>query len=221
MFNEDAMKRLHGSSCRPGGGTSGPDGDSVRWLWMALAFMICALPHEEADAQTPFIGQIQMFAGAFAPAGWMLCEGQTLPIAEYDALFALIGTTYGGDGVQTFALPDLRGRVIISAGQGSGLSSYVVGQQGGAETVTITPGQLPAHAHSLFADSLSGTSDIPSGLVPADGPDGIPSFGVNAVSAMAVSAVSNAGGGQSHNNVKPHLAIRYIIAVQGIFPPRN
>jgi microcystin-dependent protein len=183
--------------------------------------VICALPHATADAQTPFLGQIEMFAGNFAPLGWMLCEGQVLPIAENEALFNLIGTTYGGDGVQTFALPDLRGRVIVSAGQGSGLSSYVIGQTGGAETVTLTPSQLPGHTHPVFADSLSGSSDTPAGLVPADAPDGVPSFGANPRIAMQGGAVSNAGGGQPHGNVKPHLAIRYIIAVQGIFPSRN
>ena len=215
------MNTLLGSSCRPGRGASGSRRVPVQWFWMLLAIMLCALPCEEADAQTPFIGQIQMFAGTYAPVGWLVCEGQLLPIAEYDALFNLIGTTYGGDGVQTFALPDLRGRVIVSAGQGSGLSNYSVGQTGGAEAVTLTQSQLPAHAHSLSADSLSGTSDTPSGLMPADGPDGVPSFGANTVSAMGGNAIANAGGGQPHNNVKPHLAIRYIIAVQGIFPSRN
>jgi microcystin-dependent protein len=193
----------------------------MRWLWIALAIIIFALPLEKADAQTPFIGQIQMFAGTFAPSGWMFCEGQILPISQYDALFALIGTTYGGDGVQTFALPDLRGRVIVSAGQGSGLSNYAVGQTGGAEAVTLTRGQLPVHGHPLFADSLSGTSDTPTGLLIANAPDGIPSFGVSPVGVMAANAVSDVGGGQAHNNVKPYLAIRYIIAVQGIFPSRN
>lgn len=205
----------------PGDAASGPRRAPALWLGAALAIMICALPHEQADAQTPFIGQIQMFAGTFAPSGWMLCEGQILPISQYDALFALIGTTYGGDGVQTFGLPDLRGRVIVSAGQGGGLSNYIIGQTGGAEAVTITTGQLPAHAHPLFADSLSGTSDTPTGLLIANGPDGIPSFGTDPTGVMAGNAVSNAGGGQAHSNVKPYLAIRYIIAVQGIFPSRN
>jgi microcystin-dependent protein len=220
-FNEDAMKTIPSSPRRPGQGTSRPGSVPVRWLLLALAVVICALPHERAEAQTPFIGQIQMFAGTFAPVGWMFCEGQILSIAEYETLFNLLGTTYGGDGVQTFALPDLRGRVIVSAGLGSGLSNYVVGQTGGEEAVTLTQLQLPAHQHSLFADSLSGSSDTPSGLVPADGPDGVPSFGFNTVRVMAAGAVSNAGGGQPHTNVKPYLAIRYIIAVQGIFPSRN
>lgn len=215
------MKRMHSSYCRPANGTAGQGGDPVRWLWMALAIVICVFPHEHADAQTPFLGQIQMFAGNFAPAGWMFCEGQLLPIADNDALFTLIGTMYGGDGVQTFALPDLRGRVLVSAGQASGLSNYVLGQTGGVEAVTLTQAQMPGHAHPLFADSLSGTSDTPAGLVPADGPDGVRSFGDNLVSAMGANAVSNVGGGQPHNNVKPYLAIRYIIAVQGIFPVRN
>src|SRR5512136_2572601 len=95
----------------------------------------------------PYVGEIRMFAGNFAPQGWMFCEGQLLPISQYDALFNLIGTTYGGDGINTFALPDLRGRVIVGPGQGSGLSNYVLGQQGGVETVTLTTNQIPQHSH--------------------------------------------------------------------------
>ncbi len=174
-----------------------------------------------ARAQTPFLGQIEMFAGDFAPAGWMFCEGQILSISENEALFNLLGTTYGGDGVQTFALPDLRGRVIVSAGQGPGLSNYVIGQTGGQETVTLSQSQLPGHTHAIFADSLSGSSDIPTGRLPADSPDGVPSYGTRRVRTMYSGALSSTGGNQPHNNVKPYLAIHYIIAVVGIFPSQN
>lgn len=183
--------------------------------------MVVLMLGMRARAQTPFLGQIEMFAGDFAPAGWMFCEGQILPISEYEALFSLLGTTYGGDGTQTFALPDLRGRVIVSAGQGPGLSNYVIGQTGGEENVTLTASQLPAHSHALLADSLSGGSDTPTNALPADSPDGVPSYGTQPVHTMSSGVLSNTGGIQPHNNVKPYLAIRYIIAVNGIFPSQN
>ncbi len=192
----------------------------TRWFLIVAFLAIAAIPGERARSQTPFIGQIQMFAGTFAPRGWMFCDGQLVPIAENVALFNLIGTTYGGDGVTTFALPDLRGRVIISAGQGSGLSNYVVGQTGGAEKVTLTQSQMPAHTHALLADRSSGSSDTPSGLLPAESPDGIPSYGSTPVTTLPGQTITPAGGGQAHNNVKPYLVIRYIIATEGIFPSR-
>lgn len=214
------MTTMHQSTGCPAPSPSAPRRAPIRWLGIALVLGVFALHADRADAQTPFVGQIEMFAGTFAPAGWLFCEGQLVPIAEHEALFNLIGTTYGGDGFVTFALPDLRGRVIISAGPGSGLSNYVVGQMGGAEIVTLTQNQLPAHSHAVFADSLSGSSDKPSGLLPADAPDGVPSFSSEPVIALPGTAIAPAGGGQAHNNVKPYLAIRYIIAVEGIFPSR-
>ncbi len=200
---------------------SKPFVSSPQWFCAILVFGAVTLYAGSATAQTPFLGQIEMFAGTFAPNGWMFCEGQILPISEYSPLFSLIGTTYGGDGQQTFALPDLRGRVIISAGQGQGLSNYLIGETGGMETVTLTQDQLPPHSHALLADSLSGSSDSPTGLLPADAPDGVPSFGSNPVGVMRSGALSSTGGNQPHNNVKPYLAIRYIIAVNGIFPSQN
>ncbi len=188
---------------------------------LSVLCAILALNAGSARAQTPFLGQIEMFAGNFAPVGWMFCEGQLLPISEYSPLFTLIGTTYGGDGVQTFALPDLRGRVIVSAGQGPGLSNYIIGETGGAEAVTLTPDQLPPHSHALFADSLSGSSDTPTGLLPADAPDGVPSFGPNPVVMMRNASLSSTGGNMPHNNMKPYLVIEYIIAVQGVYPSQN
>jgi len=192
-----------------------------RWSWLVLACAALVAQGGIALAQTPFVGQIEMFAGNFAPVGWMFCEGQLLSISENPTLFNLIGTTYGGDGVQTFALPDLRGRVIISAGQGPGLSNYVIGQTGGAETVTLTQAQLPPHGHALYADSMSGASDNPTGHLPANSPDGIPSYGIHPVRAVTNAALQSSGAGQPHNNVKPYLVIRYIIAIVGVYPSQN
>ena len=113
----------------------------------------------------PFVGEIKMFAGNFAPAGWMICAGQLLPISEYDTLFNLIGTTYGGDGQQDFALPNLQGRVPIHAGQGAGLSNYTLGETGGVEQVTLSTQHIPIHSHVPLASSAAGTSDDPAGGV--------------------------------------------------------
>ena len=186
-----------------------------------LTVVALTVSGREARAQQAFVGQIRMFAGNFAPAGWMFCEGQVLPIAEYETLFNLIGTTYGGDGISTFALPDLRGRVIVGPGQGSGLSNYTLGQQGGSETVTLTTNQIPQHAHTALADSLPGSSDSPANLLPARYPDAVPVYGANTSGQMNVGGVLPSGGGQPHNNVKPYLAIRYIISLFGIYPTPN
>lgn len=189
-----------------------------------LLFILLASPgmfNTNSMAQQPFVGQIRIFAGNFAPVGWMFCEGQLLPISEYETLFNLIGTTYGGDGISTFALPDLRGRVIVGPGQGGGLSNYTLGQQGGSETVTLTTNQIPQHSHAALADSLPGSSDSPANLLPARYPDAVPIYGGNATGQTNTEMVHATGGGQPHNNVKPFLAIRYIISLFGIFPSQN
>src|SRR3979490_2969928 len=118
----------------------------------------------------PYVGEIRMFAGNFAPAGWMVCEGQLLPISENETLFTLIGTTYGGDGQSTFALPDLRGRVPVHQGQGPGLGNFIIGKTDGVEQVTLTAQQVPAHTHAFAASSAPGDSSTPQGTVLADGP---------------------------------------------------
>ncbi len=187
--------------------------------FLFAATFVVSIP--DARGQQAFVGQIRMFAGNFAPAGWMFCEGQLLPISQYETLFNLIGTTYGGDGISTFALPDLRGRVIIGPGQGSGLSNYVLGQEGGTESVTLTTNQIPAHSHAAIADSTLGSSDTPTNLLPARYPDSVPAYGSNPTGQMNAAALLPAGGGQPHNNVKPYLAIRYIISLFGIFPTQN
>jgi microcystin-dependent protein len=169
---------------------------------------------------TPFLGEIRLFGGNFAPLGYAFCSGQILSISQNDALFALIGTTYGGDGQTTFALPDLRGRIPVHVGQGPGLSSYVLGQSGGAETVTLTTQQLPAHTHAAQAQSAAGNQAAPGGGVwAASGQNQFSSNAPNA--AMSNAAIGSAGGSQPHDNAMPYQVISFIIALEGIFPSRN
>jgi microcystin-dependent protein len=169
---------------------------------------------------TPFIGEIRMFGGNFAPVGFAFCDGQLLPISQYDALFALIGTTYGGDGQTTFGLPDLRGRLPVHMGQGPGLSSYVEGQMGGSETVTLTAQQLPAHPHAAQGQTAAGNQAGPGGGVWAA--SALNQFSPNAPNAgMINAAISPAGGSQAHDNMAPYQVVSFIIALEGIFPSRN
>lgn len=163
-----------------------------------------------------YLGEIRLFGFNFAPRGWALCNGQLMSISQNSALFALLGTTYGGDGITTFALPDLRGRVAIHQGQGPGLSSHVMGEVGGTETVTLTTNQMPSHAHNPLGSAGAQTTNRPDGAAPAQGgnystPD--------ASHPMATTSV--VGGSQPHNNVQPYLTMNYCIAVTGIFPSRN
>ncbi len=163
----------------------------------------------------PYVGEIRMFAGNFPPAGWMFCEGQLLPISEYETLFVLIGTTYGGDGQSTFALPDLRGRLPLHQGQGAG--SYVIGQNGGVESVTLTVNQLPAHSHVAMSSPSPGHLSEPGGALPAAHRDFAAFDGAPGVAMMA-NALSTAGGSQPHENLPPFLCVSFIISLFGIFP---
>jgi microcystin-dependent protein len=169
----------------------------------------------------PWVGEIRMVGFNFAPAGWMFCSGQTLAIAEYDVLFALIGTTYGGDGQTTYQLPDLRGRVPLCAGQGQGLSSYVIGQSAGVETVTLTVNQLPSHAHlyTPAAGSVEPTTHRPDNAYPTVG--GYYASTTNSGSPMPSPTIANAGGNQPHDNLQPYLGINFIISLYGIFPSQS
>ena len=166
---------------------------------------------------TPFLGEIRIFPYNFAPRGWALCNGQILSIAQNTALFSLLGTTYGGNGQTTFALPDLRGRVPNSSGQGPGLSSYSLGQVGGTEAVTLTQQELPSHNHAVNSTNADATSSRPGGNFPAAG------GGYNSAPSnnMAPAMIANAGGNQPHNNVQPYLTLNYCIALEGIYPSRN
>ena len=160
-----------------------------------------------------YIGEIRMFAGNFAPAGWMFCEGQLLPISENDALFLVIGTTYGGDGQSTFALPDLRGRIPIHQGNG-----FILAETGGAEEITLTVNQIPAHSHPLLATATVANDSTSANNVLAqtgtfDGYQSSPP-----AAAMAPQSVSSVGGSQPHTNFQPYLCIDFIISLSGIFP---
>lgn len=170
----------------------------------------------------PYIGQITLFAGNFAPQGWEFCNGQLLPIASNSALYSVIGAVYGGDGQNTFALPDLRGRAPIGTGEGAGLSNRPLGASGGVESVPLTIVNMPAHSHQPMASS-SATSDSPEGAfwAPASqGANPISAFGTQATVAMNSHAVGSTGGGQPHQNMQPYTAMNYIIATAGIYPSR-
>ncbi|MBN8944996.1 MAG: phage tail protein [Rhizobiales bacterium] len=165
----------------------------------------------------PYVGEIRMFAGNFAPAGWMFCEGQLLPISENETLFNLIGTTYGGDGQSTFALPDLRGRLPIHQGNG-----FILSETGGAEEITLTINQIAAHSHPMLASGNTGTGTNPQGnvldqmsgaiLLYKDQPPTV---------AMSAVAVNSVGGSQPHSNLQPYLCVNFIISLFGIFPTQT
>lgn len=161
----------------------------------------------------PYIGEIRMFGGNFAPAGWMFCDGSLLPISENDALFNLIGTTYGGDGQTTFALPDLRGRLPLHQGGG-----FILGEQAGTEDVTLTVQQIPIHTHAMVATTDQGLSNSPPGNILAQSPN-VKVYSAAAPSqAMNAQAVGIIGGSQPHTNFQPYLCINFIISLFGIFP---
>src|SRR5436190_15283480 len=162
----------------------------------------------------PYVGEIRIFAGNFAPAGWMFCEGQLLPISENETLFQLIGTTYGGDGESTFALPDLRGRIPIHQGSG-----FILAETGGAEEITLTVSQIPAHSHAMLGtQNLANTTD-PSNLVPGTLVTNVTAYGTdNPSTTLSPSSVSSVGGSQPHTNFQPYLCVDFIISLFGIFP---
>jgi microcystin-dependent protein len=166
----------------------------------------------------PFIGDIRMFGGNFAPASYAMCNGQLLAIVQNEALFALLGTTYGGDGVSTFQLPDLRGRVPIHSG-----NVFVQGEVGGSEAVTVLTNQLPAHNHTAACTNGNANQAGPSGNIWATEPNGVTAFYTEAVpdKVMNGNLVGLTGGTQPHSNMQPFLVINFIIALFGVFPSRN
>ena len=170
----------------------------------------------------PYLGMIILFCGNFAPVGFALCNGQLLSISQYSALFAILGTTYGGDGVRTFGLPNFQGRVPIHPGFGPGLSPYVLGQSGGAETTTLTISNLPSHSHFLAGDSAGSGKEFPgpNHVLGASTTDKM--YSVNAPNTtMNPRSISNTGNGVPANNLQPYLTVNYCIALTGIFPSRN
>jgi microcystin-dependent protein len=169
----------------------------------------------------PFVGEIRMFAGNFAPRGWAFCDGQLLAVSQNDALFSLLGTIYGGDGRTTFGLPDMRGRIPLHAGTGPGLSERRLGSKGGSENETITTNQLASHTHDFNAVTTAGTGDSPAGKMTATPPTArlyratAPNVNFNS------NSISNTGGSRSHTNLMPTLCIHFILALVGIYPSRQ
>ena len=164
----------------------------------------------------PYVGEIRMFGGNFAPNGWLLCQGQLVPISDYDTLFNLIGTTYGGDGENTFALPNLASRIPVHMGNAP-FGTYVLGQAGGAEDVTLLTQQLPVHTHSALASSTSGSQPGPANGYWANW--GSPQYSTSAPNTqLNPQALAPAGGSQPHDNMSPYLAINFIISMFGIYP---
>lgn len=169
----------------------------------------------------PFLGTIRLVAFNFAPVGWALCQGQTLPIQENTALFSLLGTYFGGDGVNTFGLPDLRGRVAVSQGQGPGLSNYGQGQPGGAETVTLAGSNAPTHTHTMMAAATVTTPDPGPSAVLGTPAAAVRLYGSGAATPLAGNSIAPFGSSVPHENRQPYLALNYIIALNGIFPSRS
>jgi len=168
----------------------------------------------------PFVAEIRMYPFNFAPKGWAWCDGQILPLSQNTALFSLLGTTYGGNGQSTFALPDLQGRAAMHPGQGQGLSQHFLGETSGSETVTLLQSEIPAHSHSWSGsldddDSTLAENHLLGGLSVIYAP------GNSAPVAMSLNALAPAGGDQPHNNLQPYLTLYFAIALQGVFPPRT
>ena len=168
---------------------------------------------------TYFIGEIRMYAGYYPPAGWMFCEGQLLSMEEHAHLHAILGTTYGGDGVTTFALPDFRGRAPMHMGSGPGLPARALGEYAGEEYVSLSPLEIPAHSHTVKASSGVGTTDNPSLRYPAKNAAGVPSYHASADTALANNALVVAGSSQPHTNLQPFTCVNFIISLYGTFPP--
>ena len=169
----------------------------------------------------PFVGEIRMFAGNFAPRGWAFCDGQLLATSQNEALFSLLGTIYGGDGRTTFGLPDLRGRIPLHQRQGPGLSSRRLGSKGGGEKVTLTTNQLASHSHNFNANTAPATGGAPQGKVLAEPVQVRIYRQADQNTDLASTSIANAGGGQPHSNLMPTLGIHFIVALFGIYPSRH
>lgn len=169
----------------------------------------------------PFIAEIRIFAGNYAPRSWAFCDGQLLPISQNTALFSLIGTTYGGDGRTTTALPNLQGRAPMHPGRGPGLTSRRLGQRGGAETSTLAETQMPNHSHALRGTVSRGSSGQPQGTAFNRSVGDTAYHAPTNLNGMSPSMAQNAGGGQAHNNMQPYLTLNFIIALQGLYPSRS
>ncbi|WP_257883245.1 phage tail protein [Hymenobacter sp. DG01] len=194
------------------------------WLRPATSNPPQALVSMRTSASAPYIGEIAIFAGNFAPAGWEFCDGRQMPISENESLYQLIGTTYGGDGQKTFCLPNLQGRVPLHQGLGPGLSTgYTMGEMVGVETVTLTTLQIPVHSHTPGASTAPGTTASPVGAVPANSGTGSAQY-TQATTNLVVQPTQTlgvVGGSQPHENMQPYLAVNYIISLYGVFPSQT
>lgn len=180
------------------------------------------LGFSEVFASDPFLAQITMFGGNFAPRSWAMCDGQLLAISQNTALFSLLGTTYGGDGRTTFGLPDMRGRVPMHPGSGPGLTPRKLGQKFGVESVTLTAAQMPAHNHNVQASKGAGNATSPAGNLLASAPENKQYLsGGSPNVTMGGDGTTATGGGQPHTNMQPSLCVNFIIALQGVYPSRN
>lgn len=190
---------------------------------LLFSFLLCIAVNFQSQAQDPYIGEIKMFAGNFAPQGWAKCEGQLLPIAQYTALFSLLGTTYGGDGQTTFGLPDLRGRVPIGPGNGPGLQPIAWGQKLGANTNTLTTSQMPQHSHTINAVATDGNQSTPQGNLPAGTKFLDPEYSdaSSGYIQMNSNMVNDAGQSQPVDNMQPSISVTFIIALYGIYPSQG
>ena len=191
-----------------------------------LAFIMVSFSFSSLlKAQQPFVGQIMFVPYNFAPNGWHECDGSLLPISEYEVLFTLIGTTYGGDGQSTFAVPNAKGKVIIDDGQGTGLSPYVIGQTAGVESVTLTTNQMPNHSHSVLASTVDGNQNSPTNGIPANTKILDKEYSNSTDSASKVvmkpGMIAVSGGNQPHDNMMPTLSMKCVISLFGVFPSQN
>ena len=170
----------------------------------------------------PYIGEIRMFGASFAPAGWALCQGQLMPISENDTLFTLIGTTYGGDGQETFGIPDLQGRAPMHMGKGPAVSqTYQIGEKAGVEVVTLTTQQIPIHNHAFLINSAIGTDTNPSNKFLAASLSGKPYINATPDKFLSNQILAPVGGSQPHENMQPYLVVTFIISLFGVFPSQN
>jgi microcystin-dependent protein len=192
---------------------------SLRWSRIVFGLCLVTVSGDVCSAQA-IIGEILLVPYSFSPAGYAECNGQLLPISQNTALFSLLGTMYGGDGRTTFGLPDLRDRVPVGVGQGPGLSIYVQGQSGGEASHALTIAEMPPHTHTLFGDSVEATSAHPQALTFARNPERVPVYAGSPAATAAPNAIGTTGGGAAHNNLQPYLGLKYIIALQGVYPSR-
>jgi microcystin-dependent protein len=169
----------------------------------------------------PFVGEIRMFGGSFAPAGWAFCNGATIPISENDTLFTLIGTTYGGDGQETFQLPDLQGRVPMHQGTGKDGVTYTIGEKSGTESVTLSTNQIPIHTHPMLGSTSIANDPNPTNNVVAESSLMTTYIAANPAVAMAPASITPVGGSQPHENMQPYLCITFIISLFGVFPTQS